>query len=190
MKEVTRAKDSAEASLAGAQKQVEDQTRRLLEAEEQLQIAKEQIVDLKKKLAEAEGAKNVAIWARDEAVRAKGEAEFARTKVECSKEAECVFYPLAIREDATPSSEVRDAPEEIEVASPSAAPEIISPQVPTEGSGPSGMVGADESQDLDAPKKTTRSVSGDPVPFAVGSKDPEISPAQPSLEGIEDKSLV
>ena len=241
MKEVTKAKDSAEASLAGAQKQVEDQTRPLLEAEEQLQIAKEQIVDLKKKLAEAEGAKNVAIWARDEAVRAKGEAEFARTEVECSKEkteeeaydagvaeteaalkaqvpgvcrlycsqvwnevlkragvdassdlwkAECVFYPLAIREDATPSSEVRDAPEEIEVASPSAAPEIISPQVPTEGSGPSGMVGADESQDPDAPKKTTRSVSGDPVPFAVGSKDPEISPAQPSLEGIEDKSLV
>ena len=34
----------------------------------------------------AEGAKNVAIWARDEAVRAKKEAEFARTEVECSKE--------------------------------------------------------------------------------------------------------
>ena len=34
LKEVTRAKDSAEASLAGAQKQAEDQTRRLLEAEE------------------------------------------------------------------------------------------------------------------------------------------------------------
>ena len=33
-------------------------------------------------MAEAEGAKNVAIWARDEAVRAKEEAEFARTEVE------------------------------------------------------------------------------------------------------------
>ena len=34
LKEVTRARDSAEAGLAGAQKQAEDQTRRLLEAEE------------------------------------------------------------------------------------------------------------------------------------------------------------
>ena len=179
LKEVTRAKDSTEVGLAGAQKQAEDQTRCLLEAEEQVQIANEQIVDLKKKLAEAEGAKNVAIWARDEAVRTKEEAEFARTEAECSKEkaeeeaydagvaetepalkaqvprvcrlycsqvwnealkragvdassdlwkAECVFYPPAIRENATPSSEVRDALEEIEVASPSAAQEIISPR--------------------------------------------------------------
>ena len=86
MKEVTRARDSTESSLASAQKQAEDQTRPLLEAEEQLQIAKEQIVDLKKKLVEAEGAKNVAMWARDEALRAKEEAEFARTEAECSKE--------------------------------------------------------------------------------------------------------
>ena len=41
LKEVTRAKDNVEAGLAGAQKQAEDQTRRLLEAEEQLQITKE-----------------------------------------------------------------------------------------------------------------------------------------------------
>ena len=34
LKEVTRAKDSAKASLASAQKQAEDQTRRLKEAEE------------------------------------------------------------------------------------------------------------------------------------------------------------
>ena len=71
LKEVTRAKDGTESGLASAQKQVEDQTRRLLEVEEQLQITKEQIVDLKKKLAKAEGAKNVAMWARDEALRAK-----------------------------------------------------------------------------------------------------------------------
>ena len=116
-----------------------------------------------------------------------------------------MFYPSAIREDATPSSEVQDAPEGIEVASPSAAQEIISPQVPAKGSGPSGTAGADESQDPDAPKETAGSVSGSPVshiegpviaakplqsvPLAEGSKDPEISPAQPSLEGIEGKSL-
>ena len=34
LKEVTRARDSAELSLANAQKQAEDQTKRLLEAEE------------------------------------------------------------------------------------------------------------------------------------------------------------
>ena len=61
LKEVTRARDSAEAGLASAQKQAEDQTRRLLEAKGQLQIAKEQIANLKKKLAEAERAKNVAM---------------------------------------------------------------------------------------------------------------------------------
>ena len=120
----------------------------------------------------------MAIWARDEAVRAKEEAEFARTEAECSKEkaeeeaydagvakteaalkaqvpgvcrlycsqvwnealkragvdassdlwkAECVFYPPAIKEVATPSSEVWDAPERIEVTSPSATQETISP---------------------------------------------------------------
>ena len=53
---MTKARDSAEASLAGAQKQVEDQTRRLLAAEEQLEIAKKQINDLKKKLIEANNA--------------------------------------------------------------------------------------------------------------------------------------
>ena len=57
----------------------------MLEAEGQLQIAKEQIVDLKKRLAEAEGAKNIAMWARDKAVRAE-EVEFARTEAECCKE--------------------------------------------------------------------------------------------------------
>ena len=41
---------------------------------------------MKKKLAEAEGAKNVTMWARDEALGTKEEAEFARTTTECSKE--------------------------------------------------------------------------------------------------------
>ena len=41
---------------------------------------------MKKKLAEAKGAKNIAMWARDEAVRTKKEAKFTRTEAECSKE--------------------------------------------------------------------------------------------------------
>ena len=86
LNEVTRARDSIKSGLTSAQKQAEDQTRRLLEVEEQLQIAKEQIVDLKQKLAMAEGAKKVAEWAKDEALRAKKEAVFARTEAECSKE--------------------------------------------------------------------------------------------------------
>ena len=83
---MTKARDSAEAGLDNAQKQVEDQRRRLLAAEEQLEIAKEQIGDLKKKLTEAERAKGVAEWARDEAMRAKIETEFAKMKAETSKD--------------------------------------------------------------------------------------------------------
>ena len=60
MKEMTKARDNAEAGLDGAQKQAEDQRRRLLAAEEQLEIAKEQIGDLKKKLTEAVRDKDVA----------------------------------------------------------------------------------------------------------------------------------
>ena len=77
LKEAIRERDSASAGLNGAQKQAEEQTKRLLEAEDQLQIAKEYISDLKKKLIMAENAKGVAEFARDEAVRAKQEAEFA-----------------------------------------------------------------------------------------------------------------
>ena len=86
LKKMTKARDSAKAGLDGAQKQAEDQRRRLLAAEEQLEIVKEQIGDLKKKLTEAERDKGVVEWARDEAVRAKTEAEFAKTEVETSKD--------------------------------------------------------------------------------------------------------
>ena len=96
---MTRARDSAESSLASAQNQAEDQTRRLLEAEAQLQIAKEQIADLKKKLAKVEGAKNVVEWARDEALKAKEEAVFARAEAGSSKEkAEEEAYDLGVAE--------------------------------------------------------------------------------------------
>ena len=71
LKEATRDRDSALAGLTGAQKQAEEQTKRLLDTEEQLQIAKEQISDLKKKLIMADNVKGVAEFARDEAVRAK-----------------------------------------------------------------------------------------------------------------------
>ena len=102
LKEMTRAKDSAKLGPASAQKQAEDQTRRLLEAEDQLKIAKEQITDLKRKLTEAEGAKNVAEWARDEALRAKEEAMFARSETESSKEkAEEEAYDLGVAENQT-----------------------------------------------------------------------------------------
>ena len=39
LKEMTRARDSIESSLASTQKQAEDQMKRLLEAEDQLKIA-------------------------------------------------------------------------------------------------------------------------------------------------------
>ena len=79
-----------------------------------------------------------------------------------------MFYPPTIREDATPSSEVRDAPEGVKVASPNAAPEIISPQVPAKESGPSGMAGVDKGQGPNAPKESAGFVSGDPVSHIEG----------------------
>ena len=99
LKEMTRVRDSAESGLANSQKQVEHQTRCLLEVEDQLKIAKEQIIDLKKKLSEVEGAKNVTEWARDKALRAKEEAVFARAEVESSMEkAEEEAYDLGVAE--------------------------------------------------------------------------------------------
>ena len=86
LKEAIQERDSASAGLDGAQKQAEEQTKRLLEAEDQLQIAKEQIHDLKKKLIMVENAKGVAEFAQDEAVRAKQEAEFARNEAEATRD--------------------------------------------------------------------------------------------------------
>ena len=50
---------------------------------------------MKKKLAEVEGAKNVAEWARDEALRAKVEVVFTRAEAESSKEE---AYDLGVAE--------------------------------------------------------------------------------------------
>ena len=79
-----------------------------------------------------------------------------------------MFNPLAIREDATPSSEVRVAPKEVEDASPGAALAITSPEVPAKESGPSGAAGTDEGQNLDTPKETIGSVGDDPVSYVEG----------------------
>ena len=86
LKKAARNRDSALAGLTGAQKQAEEQTKRLLAAKEQLQIAKEQISDLKKKLIIADNAKDVVEFARDKAVRAKQETEFARIETEIAKD--------------------------------------------------------------------------------------------------------
>ena len=64
-----------------------------------MKIANEQITDLKKKLAKAEEVKNVVEWARDEALKAKEEAVFARADAESSKEkAEEEAYDLEVAE--------------------------------------------------------------------------------------------
>ena len=81
-----RERDNVSAGLASAQKEAEDQTKCLLEAEDQLRIAKEQISDLNKRLILAENDKGVAEYAWDEAMRAKQEAEFARNEAEAAKE--------------------------------------------------------------------------------------------------------
>ena len=115
-----------------------------------------------------------------------------------------MFYPPAIREDATPSFEVRDAPKEVEVASLSAALAITSPEVPAKESSLSGVARMDEGQDPDAPKETVGSIGDAPVshvegpvivieplqsvPLGEGSKDPENLPTQLSEERVEAKS--
>ena len=224
----------AEEQLQIAKEQIVDLKKKLAEAEEAKNVAiwaKDEAVKAKE---EAELARTEAECSKEKAEDEAYDAGVAETeaalkaqvpgvcRLYCSQvwnealkqagvdassdlwKAECVFHPPVIREDATPNSKVRDAPEGIEVACPSAAQETISPQVPAKGSDPSGTAGADESQDPAWPKEAAGSVSGGPVshtedpviaaeplqsiPLAEGSKDPEVSPTQPSLEGIEDKS--
>ena len=66
-----RERDNVSAGLASAQKQAEDQTKRVLEAEDQLRIAKDLNKGLNKQLAAAVHEKGVAEYAHDEALRAK-----------------------------------------------------------------------------------------------------------------------
>ena len=77
-----------------------------------------------------------------------------QARVEASSDlwkAERVYYPPAIREDAPPSSEVGDAPEEIEVADPKAALAITSSKEPAKESDHSGAAETNEGQNPDAP---------------------------------------
>ena len=76
--------------------------------------------------------------------------------------------------------------------------------MPAKESGPSGEAGTDEGQNPDTPKETAGSIGDNlishiegpvivveplqSIPLGEGSKDPEIFPAQPSQEGVKDKS--
>ncbi|XP_030936344.1 uncharacterized protein LOC115961508 [Quercus lobata] len=174
-------RDSASAGLASAQKQAEDQTKRLLEAEDQLQIAKDMIEGLSKKLAAVEYDKRVAEYARDEAKRVKREAEFARKEAEVWEEAlrragvnassdlwkaENIFYPTAIRE-ATSSSSVAmsDQPEEEVTQSENLQVGGTPGKTLKEGE-PQDVIGASQHTDPEAPKEVTKPVVGTQMPNA------------------------
>ena len=101
------------------------------------------------------------------------------------------------------SSEVRDAPKDIEAASPEAVLAITSSEEPTKENKPSGAAEMSEGQNPDAPQKTTESTSDAPVshaegpvllveplqaiPLSKGSKGLETSPAQLSEGGVETR---
>ena len=103
----------------------------------------------------------------------------------------------------TTSSEVRDAPEEAEVARSRVVLAITSPEEPTKESEPFGVAETGEDQNPDAPQKTVESTSDaqashaeepallvEPlqvVPLGEGSKDLEISPAQLFEGGAKTK---
>ena len=94
--------------------------------------------------------------------------------------ADHVFYPLAIRKDATPSSEVRDALKEVKAASPGATLAITSPEVPAKGQDPNapketiGSVGDASVSYVEGPVIVVEPLQS--IPLGEGSKDPEISP--------------
>ena len=67
-----------------------------------------------------------------------------------------------------PSSEVRDALEEVEVAGPKAALAITSSKEPAKESDPSGATETNEGQNPDAPQETIGSTGDAPVSLAKG----------------------
>ncbi|XP_030963443.1 mediator of RNA polymerase II transcription subunit 15-like [Quercus lobata] len=176
----TRERDNVSAGLASAQRQAEDQTKRVLEAEDQLRIAKSLIEDLNKQLAAAVHEKGVAEYARDEA-------------------AESIFYPAAIREvSSTHSVATEDQPEE-----------EITPSEDLQASGSAGKAPKEgEFQDVtvksqhtgpEAPKEVSEPVAGiqvpsteepttlaqppQAIPVAVVPQSTGAGPVQPSPEG-------
>nr|XP_023898033.1 uncharacterized protein LOC112009911 [Quercus suber] len=194
----------------------QDQTKRLLDAEDQLKIAKEQIVELKKKMAEAEGAKNVAEWARDEALRAKEVAEFTRIEAEASKEkaekaaydlrtwnealkqagveassdlwkVEHIYYPPAIREAAPSSSEAEVVLEEVDTTPNEAALAIATSDDPAKEVELARMTETDKGPNKKAPQDATKSSFGAQAPN-VEEAPLQVDPSQvvPPTEGSKD----
>ncbi|XP_065623416.1 serine/threonine-protein kinase TOR-like [Quercus suber] len=83
---MTNARDTAVSDLVVARKQAEDQTNRLQDVEGQLQTANKNITYMKAQLTKVIHEKGVVEYARDEAVRAKDEAKFAKIDAERSVE--------------------------------------------------------------------------------------------------------
>ena len=117
---------------------------------------------------------------------------------------ENVYYPLAIKETAPSSSEARDFPEGAMVAGTMAVAVSTAPNKPAKESEPSGAVETGEGLSLEAPLRAAESTveaqaphAEEPallveplqaVPLREGSKDLEITSAQPSEGGDKTKS--
>ena len=115
-----------------------------------------------------------------------------------------MYYPPAIKEDASSSFEASDAPKEVEAAGPGAVLAVTSPNEPVKESEPFGVVGANEGQNPDAPQKTAESTGNAPISHAErpvllvkplqavtlgeGSENLETSPTQLSEEGADIRS--
>ena len=79
-----------------------------------------------------------------------------------------MYYPPAIREDASSNSEAKDALGQTEATGPDAALAITSSKEPAEESGSSGAVETDEGQNPDAPQGIIGSTGDAPVSLAEG----------------------
>nr|XP_023906855.1 fibrous sheath CABYR-binding protein-like [Quercus suber] len=129
-------------------------------------------------MAELEGAKNVADWARDEALRAKEEVEFTRTEAEASKEkAKEVAYDLGVAEtlallksqvlEAAPSSSKAEVvPEEVGTTPNKATLAFATSDEPTKEPEPAGVAETDKGPNEEAPQDATKSSSSAQAPNA------------------------
>ena len=111
---------------------------------------------------------------------------------------------LCYQERCPPSSEVRDAPEEVKAAGLGAVLAITSSKESAKENDPFGAAETNESQNLDAPQEIVRSVGEAPVshaeglvllvepfqsvPLSEGSKDLETCPAKLSKVGAKARS--
>ncbi|XP_050249308.1 uncharacterized protein LOC126696665 [Quercus robur] len=178
--------------------------------------------------ASAENDKGVVEYAQDEAVRAKREAEFARNEAEAAKEtaedegynagvweetlkqagvdassdlwkAENIFYPTAIREAASTSSEAVSDQHEGWVTQSEAVQVGASPGEPLKGGELQDAIEAPERMDPEVPKEDVKPVVGvqipdaeeptilaqplQAIPLTVVPKSTNTDPAQSSPEG-------